>query len=86
MTARDEILGDYRDLRSETCVSAECRAECEQDAMLRLDAYRAEVLREAADTILIDLDQQNPGTGEYRNGMRRADFLLRRMAEGESND
>ncbi|MFD5031662.1 hypothetical protein ACFWM0_14790 [Streptomyces sp. NPDC058405] len=52
----------------------------------RIDRYRNEVLREAADAVALDRDATLPsgGRGAWRRGMTHAIDLLRHMADGNA--
>ena len=66
MSARDELINELR----QWCSASEMVAVIEQ-----FDAYRDEVLREAATKIREDRDRQG-GPGQYSVGMSRAAFLI----------
>ncbi|MFD9070593.1 hypothetical protein [Streptomyces lasiicapitis] len=54
----------------------------EDKANALLDAYRAEVLNKAADDLMADLERQGgDATGQYAVGVKRAIFLLHRLAD-----
>lgn len=82
MSARDDIMADYEELRGETCVSAKCVAACESYANRKLDAYRAEVLREAATAVVVAVYDGPTIAGiEENDPVRYAAAVLRRMAD-----
>lgn len=81
MSAREAAIQAVKDHPSTTFMAPyESLADAVLDAAQPL--IRAEVLAEAKDRLLADLERQGgTATGQYAVGMERAALLLSRMAE-----